>query len=63
MQDMAGNIVEVGDPVVAILPYYSSLKKGKCVKINPKSITVEYKDGDSTKRTSRFTDQFMKIVK
>ena len=62
MQDRAGTEVEVGDIVYAIVPTYSMLASGKIVKINPKSVTIEYYNTiyRSMMTTSRRSTQFVK---
>jgi hypothetical protein len=63
VKDFNGDEVNVGDYIVFIEPYYRNLKHGKAIKINPKSVTVEYEMKKYGKyhncKTVRFADQFV----
>lgn len=61
MKDIAGNMLFVGDKVAMCVPSYKYLVVGTIVKVNPKSVTVEYIWERKNKTTIRFSDQLVKI--
>lgn len=51
LKDIFGHVLEVSDVIAFNRPGYKYLIKGTVKKINPKMITVEYKDGNYMRST------------
>lgn len=50
---------EVGDVVVFTLPKFTELQVGTVIKVNPKSVTIEYSNYGDKKKVVRYPNQFV----